>query len=185
MKRLIALATLGFALTAGSHAQSASAPTASAVSAAKQAKVERLFDAMHIERSSEQMMGLMRQMIVQATQNAAGMSTATPEQKKLVSDYQDKAMQLAIDAVGWKAMKSEYVKIYATDFTDEQLDAMIAFYTSPAGKALLDKTPEITQQTMGAVQQRMATLQPQVRQLMEDLASKLKATTPASPKSGK
>jgi hypothetical protein len=77
------------------------------------------------------------------------------------------------------------VKIYAADFTDEQLDSMIAFYTSPAGKALLDKTPEITQQTMGVVQQRMATLQPQVRQLMDDLVAKLKASTPAAAGPGK
>lgn len=187
MKRLLPLAVLAAALSI--HAQTVAVPVGSLprtapaplpVDAAKLAKVEKLFDEMHIERSTEQMMDLMRRMIVQATENDPAMSAATPQQKQLVVDYQEKAMQLAANSVGWKAMRPEYERIYAADFTDEELDGMIVFYATPAGKAMLDRSPEIAQQTMGMVQQRMTALQPQIRDLMQQLAGKLKAATPPS-----
>ena len=40
------------------------------------------------------------------------------------------------------------VQIMAQDFTTEQLRAMLAFYQSPTGQAVLQKMPQITQQSV-------------------------------------
>lgn len=186
MKRLLAVAALA-AVSFTAYAQEPKTvhlmkDDATAADPARLAKVEKLFVVMHIERTMDQMMGMMQQMIAQSTKGMPGMDALTPEQEKLVADYQKKAMKLATDTVGWKAMEPDYARIYATTFTDEQIDAMTTFYSSPAGQALLDKTPEIGQQTMQAVQGKMATLQPQIRKLMEDFAAQMKAASPTTPK---
>jgi len=118
-------------------------------------------------------------MIAHAADGAPGAQDATPEQKKIMADYQQKAMDLAVKSVGWDAMKPVYSQIYTSDFTDSELDGMIAFYNSPSGKALLEKLPDIGQQTMRIVQERMQALQPQMQQLTNDFMEKMKAATPA------
>jgi hypothetical protein len=192
MKRLLAVAALAV-VSLASAAQttppsvrlgtSEQSSPASPVDPAKLAKVEKLFAVMHIERTMDQMMGMMQQMIVQSFKSSPGMDAMTPEQQKLVADYQKRAMALANETMGWKAMEPEYAKIYAAEFSEAEIDAVTTFYGSPAGQALLDKTPEIGQQTMKVVQERMVTLQPRMREMSEEFLRQLKETTPAAPKS--
>jgi len=83
--------------------------------------------------------------------------------------------------MGWKVLEPDYVDIYAKNFTDEQLDAILAFYKSPAGSALVEKLPTLTTQGMQLAQTRMAALQPQLKQMIEDFArsASTHSTTPA------
>jgi hypothetical protein len=178
MKRFLAATALAV-MCLSSCAQNA-APAAATVDPARAARVEKLFAVMHIERTTEQMMGMMQKLVMQSTQNLPGMSSLTPDQAKVVDAFQKKAMQLAVDTVGWKVMKPDYVRIYAAEFTDDQIDAMTAFYGSSAGQALLNKTPEISQQTMTIVQQKIVTLQPQMRALMDDMMKQLGTMPPAA-----
>ncbi len=43
--------------------------------------------------------------------------------------------------------------IYAEVFTEEELDAMLAFYTSPAGQSMIKKMPQMMGHTMQLSQQ--------------------------------
>ena len=60
--------------------------------------------------------------------------------------------------------------MYAKNFTDEQLDAILAFYKSPAGVALIEKLPTLTTQGTELAQARVATLMPQLKQMIADFA---------------
>ncbi|SEF45095.1 hypothetical protein SAMN05421819_0061 [Bryocella elongata] len=188
MKRILVAAALAAApFTLAAQTKPVTAPATSATDAAKQAKVQELFAAMHVERASEQMVKTMQGMVAHAAESAPGAQDATPEQRKIMAEYEQKAMDLAVKSIGWEAMKPVYSQIYAADFTDAELDGMIAFYHSPSGKALLEKLPDIGQQTMKIVQERMQALQPQLQQITTDYGNKMKATAPApkSPDTGK
>jgi uncharacterized protein len=41
------------------------------------------------------------------------------------------------------AMLEEIAKVYVEEFSEAELDAMLAFYATPAGQALVDKQPRI------------------------------------------
>ncbi|WP_213770579.1 DUF2059 domain-containing protein [Bradyrhizobium sp. dw_78] len=47
-------------------------------------------------------------------------------------------------------LEQSIVLIYADNFTADELRALIAFYKTPLGQKLLEKTPLVTQQTMAA-----------------------------------
>ena len=42
--------------------------------------------------------------------------------------------------MSWSALKDDYVKIYQSEFTENEIKDMIAFYRTPTGKKLADKS---------------------------------------------
>lgn len=174
MKRWIAVCAVVLAMGTGVRAQTVASTEPDA---AKQAKVRELFDAMHMAHMMDQMMTMMNGVVEQMVRTLPGADQMTPQQKVLVKDFTDKAMELSRDAVSWKSLEPEYVKIYATAYTTEEIDAITAFYKSPAGQTMLNKTPELTQASMKVVQGRMIDLQPKLKALQADFIEKMKATT--------
>jgi hypothetical protein len=66
--------------------------------------------------------------------------------------------------------------------TDEQLDAILVFYKSPTGIALVEKLPTLTAQGMQLAQSKIILLQPQMKQMIEDFAKKQNSTrVPSAP----
>lgn len=50
--------------------------------------------------------------------------------------------------------------VYMETYTEEDIDAILAFYNSPVGKKMVAKTPELTQKSMQIGQQWGMKLQP-------------------------
>jgi hypothetical protein len=154
-------------------------PVARADEASKQAKVHELFQTMHMERTMQQMMDqmttFMQQQFQQAIQELPGADTLTPAQKKLTDDYMGRTMKLATDEMGWKTMEPEYTKIYASTYTEEEIDGILTFYKSPAGQAMLNKTPQLSAASMQIVQTKVGQLQPKVKAMQEEYMEQMKA----------
>ena len=84
-----------------------------------------------------------------------------------------------IDAqLDWKALGPAIIDIYAQTFTEPELDAIVTFYKTPAGSALLDKMPQINDQVEQLAHSRLVILQPQIRQAFDDFR---KGQAPPSP----
>jgi hypothetical protein len=95
---------------------------------------------------------------------------------------QKQALQSAVDEVMVQMVPRALQiseQIYAGDFTEGQLKDMLAFYTSPTGRALAARLPEISQQTGAAMQQ----MSPAIQLKMLTLFCQ-KTTCPAELKAG-
>ena len=57
----------------------------------------------------------------------------------------------------------QLVMVYMDAYTEEEIDAIMAFYNTPVGKKMVAKTPEITQRSMQIGQQWGMKLQPLIR----------------------
>jgi uncharacterized protein len=143
--------------------------TAQADDASRHAKAQELLTLLHMDRLMDQMMnGVLAQ--TSAITKQFGGNNVKPEDQARLDEFQKKVMQLVQSQMGWKALEPDYVDIYAKNFTDEQLDAILVFYKSPAGIALVDKLPTLTNEGMQLAQAKMQAIQPQVRQMIEDFA---------------
>jgi len=152
--------------------------------AGKLAKAEKLVETMHLEKNMSQMMDMVTTQMKQSFSEGLGTS-ATPKQKEVFDDFMDKVFQLIRTQLSWNVVKPDMVKLYADNFTEEELDGLNTFYASPVGQSTLEKMPVVTNQSMIAVQAHLATLQPQMKALQEDFAKQLAATTSQAPaKSG-
>ena len=153
--------------------------SARADEASKQAKVKELFATMHMDHMLDQMMSSIQkevQVMTQKSQSAQGM---TPEQKKLTQNFMDKAMKIVNDSVGWTVLEPDYVKLYASTYTEAEIDGILAFYKSPVGQAMLEKTPELSAGGMQIVRGRMASFQPKIQALQQEYVKELAAAEPA------
>lgn len=152
-------------------------------SSSKQAKVEELLQLTRMDHLMSQMIDQMTaRMKASADQQAATMNF-TPEQKTIYDDYQQKLNQLLASYLNWDKMKPVMVQVYSDTYTDDELNGILNFYRSPAGQAMVAKSPQLMNKTMSAMMQQMGALQPQVQQLSKDFAEKMQQkaapTTPA------
>jgi hypothetical protein len=156
MNRLAALFALVLCLPLAARADDAS----------RHAKAEELVTLLHMERMSKQATNsIMQQTVTMATQKSGG--TLTPDATIALGNFQ-KSLQEVIDPqIGWKAIEPEFARLLETNFTEEELDSILVFYKSPAGKALVTKMPDVSDQASKLMQTRFSALQPQLKQMLD------------------
>jgi hypothetical protein len=154
--------------------------SARADEASRRAKAEEILTLLHMDRMSLQLMeNIMRQTTAITAQKSGGSMTSATQ--AALADFQKQLLAVIEPQIGWKTIEPEYVKQYVDTFTDEELDAMLAYYKSPAGTAFLTKMPGIDKQVNLTVQSRVATLQPQLNQMLA--AFEKTVVPPAAPAS--
>ena len=147
----------------------------------KQAKAEELLQLTHMDQLMSQMLGQMSERMKASADQQAASLHMTPEQTTVYEDYQQKLSQLLASYLTWDKMKPVMVQAYSETYTDQELDGILSFYRSPAGQAMVAKSPELMSKTRSAMMQQISALQPQVQQLTKDFAEKLKQPAPPAP----
>lgn len=103
-------------------------------------KVEELLIVMRVEES----------MTLAMVRTLADLIATTPEWQA----HDDILLDYTEEQVGWDALKPQMVTLYAEVFTDADIDALIDFYTSPAGQKLIEATPALGERTRKLVVDR-------------------------------
>ena len=97
-----------------------------------------------------------------------------PESKKaLLESYQAKANAALDKAVGWDKLKPDMVKLYTSNFNEQELKDLIAFYESPLGQKVLQKMPTLTAQSAQITQSKLEAAVPEVNKLQTDMSNEL------------
>jgi uncharacterized protein len=96
-----------------------------------------------------------QQMQAMSAQIAPG-SKLTAEQRTQLDQLLHKYMEKAMDMYPVDEMIADMTGLYQEHLTREDVDAMIAFYGSPAGQHVLDAQPKIAQEYVPLVMRRTA-----------------------------
>lgn len=120
---------------------------------------ERLVTVMQLERSSghvtEQMVRYMRQ----AVPDTGVLSTESAREHR---ETMVKELRETLDEkLSWERMKPEYVRLYASLYTEDELRQLAAFYESPIGQKSIRIQPEFTARLLGIAQRLMVQPAPQ------------------------
>lgn len=99
-------------------------------------------------------------------------------QEATLERYQAKANAQITKAVGWDKIKPDMVKLYTSNFTEQELKDLIKFYQSPLGKKVMLKMPELTARSAQLTQKRIEGAVPQVNKLLKDMTTELAAKKP-------
>lgn len=129
----------------------------------KQTKIERLLDAMNADATINQLFEQIKSMT--AAQMPPG---ATPEQTARAREVQDKILELVKSRISWDKMRPSYIKLYSETFSEEEIGGMLAFYESPAGRAMLAKMPTLLTKLIEVAQAQMNELQPEIQRIMRE-----------------
>jgi len=68
----------------------------------------------------------------------------------------------------WDKLKDSFCKIYAEEFTEDELTQLTAFYNTPLGKKASSKISSLMQKGMVIGQQIIADHRPELEQMMKD-----------------
>jgi len=171
MKRPTLLLVLSLCLPVTLHADDAS----------KQAKVRELFALLHVEHISDQIRSSVMSQTAAIPKQLFG-PEISPENKAKFDVLQEKILQTVDAQVGWRVLEPQYVKLYTDTYSEEEINGIVAFYKTPAGAAMIAKSPELSTKSIQLVQSKMAAVQPQLKQMVEDFVRDTKpASTPAAP----
>jgi hypothetical protein len=75
----------------------------------------------------------------------------------------------------WNKLEPMYVRIYQKTFTQQEVDGMIVFYKTPAGRAVMSKMPAAMQNTMNEMQQMMGPVVQKMQRMQQDVIAEIKA----------
>jgi hypothetical protein len=159
-------------------------------------QLTRLFETMRVRQQVEVVLKAMPAMIQQQLQEQAKEMAAkypasfqsTPEQQAAFEQVMNKYMEKALNIVDINDMLDDMARVYQRHVSRSDVDAFIAFYSSPAGQHLLAAQPIIVQEytpmVMKRTQERSKALTDQLAQDLEKLSkSSTPAATPAKDKS--
>ncbi len=135
--------------------------------AAKAAKIEQMLALTHYDRVMKQTLEQMKNMQLEQFKKLEA-----PEARAQAEQLQQKTMALLADRLSYEKVKPLFIKLYMDVFTEEEIDGMVGFYQSPAGKAMLEKTPQLMQRLMPMMQKLMSDLQPDLQKILEESKQK-------------
>ena len=163
MKKLIC--TLATLLTAATlHAAPASAES-----------VEDLLVAMRAESMVSSMNNTMEKMMRQKASETVNYQKLSPKQKQILEEGMVRSYQIMTEGVSWSKMKPIHIRIYQEHFSQEEVEAITAFYKSSAGAALVQRLPVVTSQIMQSVAPSMQSVNERFLAHMKQLASDVQA----------
>lgn len=148
-KTTLFLALCAFAASAFAEEASAKLTLAREVIAALQA--DKMID------------GMLAQLKQIAGQTAAIPADATPEQRAKAEKLQSDVLELSMAAA--KKMISQMDQLYAEIYSEPELQAMKAFFSSEEGRSMIAKQPQLMKRMMPMMQQMQQELMPQVQAL--------------------
>ena len=118
--------------------------------------------------------GQMEQVFDTSFESALQGKTVTEDEQKIFDDMKADLFIVLKDEMNWDKMEGQFVEIYQKTFTQNEINDLIQFYTSPAGQAFAKKMPLAMQNSMVVMQQNMRTMQPRIQMVIETMTKRLK-----------
>ena len=143
---------------------------------ASQESVENLLAATKVESMMDSMYVGMEQMMRQGMNQAAQGKPLSAEQQRIFDAVPTKFVAVMREELNWEKMKPLYVQLYRDTFEQDEIDGLVAFYTSPAGKAFVNKMPLVMQKSLALSQSLMQSLIPKMKAAMKDAMAEAKVS---------
>lgn len=185
MRRILSLALLLSATGAFAQAPATTpvptvtpVPVPAPISAAKRAKSDRLLALLKIDTGLQTMLKGTQTRIHGLAQQQAAQASKAADQQKLATDYTAKVDSMTATALDYTMLRQPLSDIYASSFSDAELDSILAFYATPAGQAFVEKTSPIGNSTNDLLKATLTDLQQKLGDATKDFQSALKASTP-------
>ena len=120
--------------------------------------VNRLLSASRAQNMLDSMLPQIEAMQRQQFAQLTAQRPLDAAQQQKVQQIQERTQATVRKALSWQEMRPLYVNLYKQSFSKQDVLAMAEFYESPAGQSMLDKTPQLMQNLMGAIQQKITPL---------------------------
>ncbi|GAA5002761.1 hypothetical protein GCM10025793_08030 [Lysobacter lycopersici] len=141
---------------------------------ASDADIDRLLKAMDMQSMMDDMLKQTTTAQQVMVEEAFGKDASDADRERM-HDILEKTNAITLRHMSWTALEPVMRKVYTQVFSKREVEAMIAFYSTPEGASMLKKMPQ-------AMTLSMQEIQPIVRDTMAEVKAMIDAETSA-PKS--
>ncbi len=159
MKKAIMVVTLILFMPLFSHAENS----------VKQEKIEKIFELMDAEKMVDSIYTQIDQLYAKMAEDL----NIEKEDRPVFERYMQKLSALMREEMTWEKMKGPITEIYITHYTEEEIDALLAFYSSDEGRSILKKMPAVIQDSMKISQNMVVRFLPRMRVLAQEMSAEL------------
>jgi hypothetical protein len=142
--------------------------------------INELMKAMQLEallnQALKQMDEGMSKGMEQGLQKSIQGQELNPAQKAAVEKFRTKFQSTVKDELAFSKVKDIYQQSYRETFTQEEVDAITAFYKSPAGRAITEKYPTAMQKANNLMQARIGPLTNKLQTMLDEFVRQLATT---------
>lgn len=145
---------------------------------ASEQSIREMLQVTQSRKMLDQMYKQIDQMMLVAMKQSLQGQNVTPEIQAQLERIQGKVWKTVQQEASWEKLEPIYIKIYSENFTQEEIDGILAFYKSPIGQSMIKKMPLVLQSSMREMQVFM---QPVIKKVSEMLQEEMKALTQDTP----
>ncbi|WP_305041254.1 DUF2059 domain-containing protein [Geoalkalibacter sp.] len=150
---ILALSVFFYTTTAGAQAQ----PEPRALAA-------ELLTINNVQQNVERVFAQVKQIQIQQLESLE----LPPERAEEAEQLQEKLLAVLGEELSWESMKEEYIAAYTEVFTPEELQALLDFSRSEAGRGINAKMPRLMEKTMQIGQRRAQQALPRMQEILND-----------------
>lgn len=163
MRRLLIACTL--ALSFAAHAAPPSAQS-----------VDQLLSVIDMKKTMDNMLTSMSASMKSSFDGTPQVQGMTADQRKRFDAAIASVLTLTREEMDWDKLKPEYAQLYMETFTQEEVDGLLAFYRSPAGRAMIEKMPLLMNKSLQLSQVHMQKLMPRIMSTAQKAAEEAAKT---------
>ncbi len=142
--------------------------------------IDRMMAAMHVEKSLDQIFlqldAGVKNGLEEGLQRSLQGRDLSASQKEAVDTFARKLSVTLKDELSFAKMKAVYLQAYRETLTQEEVNSLTAFYSSPAGQSVVDKIPLAMQKAGVLMQPRIRPVLEKIQGMEHDFAKELAKT---------
>ena len=154
MKKILLLTVFTTATLVGQPAPAVPAATPTTPPASKES-IDRLVQLERITRIHDTVLTQIDKGTADRLRQALRGQPPTPADQAVFADLHSQVVNAVEGVLSADKLQVVYEKIYAEIYSQEEVDGLIAFYSSPIGQVFAEKQPQISQRTNKVMQQTM------------------------------
>ncbi len=144
------------------------------------AEAESVLKTMHFDEMMAKIIEQQKKAMGPALQRMMAGMKVPPEDRARFAEMQKKIMDETMDTLAGADMQGAVARIYSQVFSKEELDSLGAFYSTPAGQAMVAKQPQVQEAMMKEMMPVMQQLGPKLQKMAQDYAAEKAAAKAAA-----
>jgi len=140
-----------------------------------QESIEKLLKVIQVEKTLDALRPKVYGMMQAAMDESTKGQVISPAEQMILDNFRNKASAIVENTLTIDKFMPFYIDIYTKSFTQEEVDGLITFYQSPAGKAFVTKMPVVAQTMMAEMPRLMNPMMKEMQKATEEMQQELAA----------
>lgn len=141
---------------------------------ASEASIKELMAITQMQKLVQDMQAQSEALMGNFIQQALKGATPNAKQQRAINNMKNKMVSVMQAELSWDKFEPTLMRIYGDTLTEEEVAAMLAFYKTPAGQALIYKMPAVMQKTMAELPKMISVFAPKLQKIQEEFAAEMR-----------